>query len=40
VIALASAAAGACYVAACIWNFVRRITAWERQYEALFPHSG
>ena len=40
VIAIASAAAGTCYVAAWIWLFIRRITAWERQYVALFPHSG
>ena len=40
VIVLASAAAGACYFGACIWHFIRRTTAWERQYEALFPHSG
>jgi hypothetical protein len=40
VIAMASAAAGTCYLAAWIWHFSRRITAWERQYEALFPHPG
>jgi hypothetical protein len=37
-IAVAAAAAGTCYLAAWIWHFNRRITAWERQYEALFPH--
>jgi hypothetical protein len=40
VIVLAAAAAGACYVGAWIWHFTRRITAWEREYEALFPHPG
>jgi hypothetical protein len=40
VIAIASAVVGICYLAAWVWLFVRRITAWERQYEALFPHSG
>jgi hypothetical protein len=40
VIAIASMAAGACYLAAWIWLFIRRITAWERQYQALFPHAG
>jgi hypothetical protein len=39
VIAIASAAAGTCYSAAWIWHFIRRTTAWERQYEALFPNS-
>jgi hypothetical protein len=38
VIAIASTAAGTCYCAAWIWHFIRRTTAWERQYEALFPH--
>jgi hypothetical protein len=40
VIAIASAAAGATYIAAWTWHFIRRITAWEREYEALFPHHG
>ena len=40
VIAMAAAVAVLCYLAAWIWLFNRRITAWERQYEALFPHSG
>jgi hypothetical protein len=40
VIAIASAAAGTCYFAGWIWHFIRRTTAWERQYEALFPHPG
>jgi hypothetical protein len=38
VIAIASAAAGAGYVAAWIWRLIRRITATGREYEALFPH--
>jgi hypothetical protein len=38
VIAIASAAAGTCYFAGWIWHFIRRTTAWESQYEALFPH--
>jgi hypothetical protein len=38
VIAIASAATASCYTAVWILGFVRRITAWERQYEALFPH--
>jgi hypothetical protein len=40
VIAIASAAAGSGYFAAWFWHFSRRITAWERQYVALFPDSG
>jgi hypothetical protein len=40
VIAIAAAAAGASYLAAWSWHFIRRIRAWEREYEALFPHSG
>jgi len=40
VIAIAAAAAGTCYFAAWIWHFSRRFSAWERQYEAMFPHSG
>lgn len=40
VIAIASAAAGAGYIAAWVWRFIRRITATEREYEALFPHPG
>jgi hypothetical protein len=40
VTAMASAAAGACYFAGWIWQFTRRTTAWERDYEALFPHPG
>jgi hypothetical protein len=40
VIAIALAAAGICYFAGWIWHFIRRTTAWERQYEALFPHPG
>jgi hypothetical protein len=39
-IAISSAVAGACYFAGWIWYFNRRTTAWERQYEALFPHFG
>ena len=39
VIAIAAAAAGTCYLAAWISHFTRRITTWERQYEALFPHA-
>ena len=39
VIAIAAAAAGTCYLTAWIWHFTRRITDWERQYEALFPHA-
>jgi hypothetical protein len=40
VTALVSAAAGTCYFAAWFWHFMRRTTAWEGQYEALFPHPG
>jgi hypothetical protein len=40
VIAVAAAVGGLCYLAAWIWHFTRRVTAWERQYEALFPHPG
>ena len=40
VIAIATGAAGTCYFVAWTWHFTRRITAWERQYVALFPHSG
>ena len=40
VIAIASVAAGTCYFAAWLWHFIRRATAWERQYEVLFPHPG
>jgi hypothetical protein len=40
VIAIASAAAGTCYFVAWTWHFSRRTTAWESQYEALFPHPG
>jgi hypothetical protein len=36
---LASTAAGVCYFAAWMWHFNRRIAAWGRQYEALFPHA-
>jgi hypothetical protein len=39
-IVLVSAAAGACYFAAFVWQFNRRITTWQGQYEALFPRSG
>jgi hypothetical protein len=38
VIVAASAAVVVCYVAACSWLFIRRYTATERDYEALFPH--
>ena len=38
VIAIASAAAGAGYIAAWALWFKRRVTATGREYEALFPH--
>ncbi len=38
VIAIASAAAGAGYTAAWALWLIHRVTALERQYEALFPH--
>jgi hypothetical protein len=38
VIAFASAVAGASYFVAWFWRFVRRYRAWQREYEALFPH--
>ena len=38
VIAIASAAAGASYIAAWALWFMRRVTATGREYEALFPH--
>ncbi len=38
VIAIASAAAGASYIAAWALWFMRRVTATGRAYEALFPH--
>jgi hypothetical protein len=38
VIAIASAAAGASYIAAWALWFLRRITATGREYKALFPH--
>ena len=38
VIVAASAAVVVCYIAACSWLFIRRYTAMERDYEALFPH--
>jgi hypothetical protein len=40
VIAVASVAAGACYSAAWIWHFIRRVTGTQLQYEVLFPHPG
>jgi hypothetical protein len=39
VIALASAAAGTSYFVAWFWRFGRRYWAWQREYEALFPHA-
>jgi hypothetical protein len=38
VIAIAAAAAGASYFGAWMWHSIRRVTAQERDYEALFPH--
>ena len=38
VIAIASAAVGACYIAAWALLVMRRVTSTERGYEALFPH--
>jgi uncharacterized membrane protein YeaQ/YmgE (transglycosylase-associated protein family) len=38
VIAIAAGIAGTSYFAVGFWRFVRRYRAWQRDYEALFPH--
>jgi hypothetical protein len=39
VIAIASAVAGTAYFIAWFWRFGRRYWTWQREYQALFPHS-
>jgi hypothetical protein len=37
-IGIASALAGTSYFVVWFWRFVRRYWAWQREYQALFPH--
>ena len=40
VVAIAAAAASIGYLAAGSWRFIHRYRAFQREYEALFPHPG